>query len=510
MELADTTVKQNYVKQIKALEASIEEATSGEVNQELLGEAQTRLDALAKRYQENEKIGSALYKLYELQAVVHYFNENDNEALDFIDHAIEVRGASYARAEKLKKLLQDQSYSQVSSSPTSKPTISESDQSVIHTRQVVVNAGLWPFAFGLVFIFVALGILAIGAAAIPFSIVILVVSIYLVYAGWKLDKVSGDDNFIKKLLTINIVISIITVWALLPIFMLVSSVIARKRIKKYEGNFHKEVKKYDAIMKRTYSYQNENSVFFYRSPVAIAILCIITFNFYAVYWVYKHWFFIRKSTKEKLHPVWNGIFEVFTIYPLMKRIRGGAQQHGYKKFKRAGWAATGFIILLYVSNGVWRSTTSTGSEVAVVVVVSLIATSCFVAIMVVVQKAANAHNMAVRGKDYKFKKVFVGEVIMTIVGVIIALAVLSASISSIGKVSVGSLSPETKSAYQEEESLRSEYNKCSTDIESRRSSVDTSNNYEVNSFNDDLQQCNNTRDQLNQAVDKYNRLAGLE
>ncbi len=106
MELAHSTVQQNYIKQVKALEEKIKKATEGELDFEALDDAQKRLDALAEKYQYNEKIGTAIYKLYELQAVIHYFDGNDAEALDFINQAIETRGNSYARAEKLKAQLE--------------------------------------------------------------------------------------------------------------------------------------------------------------------------------------------------------------------------------------------------------------------------------------------------------------------------------------------------------------------------------------------------------------------
>ena len=45
----------------------------------------TKLDALADKYQYSEEISTARYKLYELQALVHYFDGDDDGALDFIN-----------------------------------------------------------------------------------------------------------------------------------------------------------------------------------------------------------------------------------------------------------------------------------------------------------------------------------------------------------------------------------------------------------------------------------------
>lgn len=105
MQLPHSETRQTYIDQIKVVEANIKDATSGEKDEALLALVQKRLDSLAKKYQFSEEIGTARYKLYELQALVHYFNGYDDDALDFINQAIETRGETYAKAEKLKNQL---------------------------------------------------------------------------------------------------------------------------------------------------------------------------------------------------------------------------------------------------------------------------------------------------------------------------------------------------------------------------------------------------------------------
>lgn len=105
MQLPHSSARTAYIEQIKIIEANLKDATSGEKDEALLKQTQKRLDTLAEKYQYNEAIGTARYKLYELQALVHYFRGNDDDALDFINQAIETRGDNYARAEKIKKLL---------------------------------------------------------------------------------------------------------------------------------------------------------------------------------------------------------------------------------------------------------------------------------------------------------------------------------------------------------------------------------------------------------------------
>lgn len=105
MELPHSKTRQNYIEQVKVIETNLKDATSGKIDHALLSQAQKRLDALASKYQYSEEIGTARYKLYELQALVHFFKGDDDAALDFINQAIEVRGDSYARAEKLEAQL---------------------------------------------------------------------------------------------------------------------------------------------------------------------------------------------------------------------------------------------------------------------------------------------------------------------------------------------------------------------------------------------------------------------
>lgn len=113
MQLPHSETRESYIQHIKVIEANLKDATSGETDRALLAQVQKWLDALADKYQYSEEIGTARYKLYELQALVHYFDGDDDAALDFINQAIETRGDSYARAEKLKAQLLEKTGSQI-------------------------------------------------------------------------------------------------------------------------------------------------------------------------------------------------------------------------------------------------------------------------------------------------------------------------------------------------------------------------------------------------------------
>ncbi len=119
MQLPHSQNRQKYIEQIKIIEANLKDATSSEKDEALLNQVQKRLDSLAEKYQFSEEIGTARYKLYELQALVHYFNGHDDDALDFINQAIDTRGETYAKAEKIKQRLSlGDSYATKTSNPS--------------------------------------------------------------------------------------------------------------------------------------------------------------------------------------------------------------------------------------------------------------------------------------------------------------------------------------------------------------------------------------------------------
>lgn len=106
MDLPPAKLRQEYVDEIKVIEANIKDIASGTAPQELYGYSQNKLDKLAERFQHKEHLGTARYKLYELQALLYYFQNRDDDAMAFIRQAIEVKGTSYKRAERLIEQLQ--------------------------------------------------------------------------------------------------------------------------------------------------------------------------------------------------------------------------------------------------------------------------------------------------------------------------------------------------------------------------------------------------------------------
>lgn len=106
MELPYAKHREKYIELILELEEDLKSATNNSEATDLtLHTIQQKLDAVASKYQDDDKIGSARYKLYELQAFVHYFNHDDDKAFDFINTAMDIKGSSYEKAEKFKNTL---------------------------------------------------------------------------------------------------------------------------------------------------------------------------------------------------------------------------------------------------------------------------------------------------------------------------------------------------------------------------------------------------------------------
>lgn len=132
MDLPTAKLRQDYVDEIKVIEANIKDIASGLAPQELYQYSQDKLDKLADRFQHDKHLGTALYKLYELQAMLYYFQNRDDDALKFIQQAIETKGSSYHRAEKLIQ--------QIQSSDADKPKHDEYiPLKIDHDRETNIN-----------------------------------------------------------------------------------------------------------------------------------------------------------------------------------------------------------------------------------------------------------------------------------------------------------------------------------------------------------------------------------
>lgn len=103
MELPVNRVKNTYITAINSLQADLRSLVeTNPLNKvEKLRILQVKLDKLADTYQNNESLGESRYKLYDTQAFIFHMQGKDDEALEFINQAIQTRGESYEKADRL-------------------------------------------------------------------------------------------------------------------------------------------------------------------------------------------------------------------------------------------------------------------------------------------------------------------------------------------------------------------------------------------------------------------------
>lgn len=365
MNLPHAKVREQYTDEIKVLEAAIRGVSQSDDKGEAFAILQKRLDNLAKKFQYDEAIGSARYKLYELQALIYFFKNDDQQAEAFIREAINAKGGSYPRAEQLLS------------------KISEASQDVAAER------------------------------------------------------------------------------------------------------------------------------YFYRSAATAAFFSFITGNLYLLYWAYKHWKMIQVSTGEKTHPVLSSIFQLFTTYSLFKRVKISATASGYSKFTKVKLAAAGYILLIFISNALARVEATNQADEIIAFSAAMLLSAVAAAIVFTVQKAANAHNVAVMKPQDTNKKLYVGEAIFILLGVILIGAYTLVVLNNVATNAYPQgTTYEISQAESRVNTLQSEYDTCSASLNAREAFVDTTSTFEVNQYNRQLEACEDTRFRLNNSIDEYNKLSG--
>lgn len=105
MQLSQSKKKLAYLRGVRIIEEILKDKTPDTTSKSLIGHAQEQLDAIANIYQNEDEIGKDRYRLYEIQAFIHYLDNKPDDAFDFIEQAIDAHGSTYERAEQIKKLL---------------------------------------------------------------------------------------------------------------------------------------------------------------------------------------------------------------------------------------------------------------------------------------------------------------------------------------------------------------------------------------------------------------------
>jgi hypothetical protein len=102
MQAPKMTKQEEFDKAIATLSKRIDMLFNDDKAQS--GACQKKLDDLAKEYQHAKNIKNT-HKLYELQAVLHYYNDDNEKALEFADYAERFYGKSYDALDTLRELI---------------------------------------------------------------------------------------------------------------------------------------------------------------------------------------------------------------------------------------------------------------------------------------------------------------------------------------------------------------------------------------------------------------------
>ncbi|AKQ47686.1 hypothetical protein TH63_12350 [Rufibacter radiotolerans] len=91
--------------------------------------------------------------------------------------------------------------------------------------------------------------------------------------------------------------------------------------------------------------------YYHVQPVwKFALLCVLTFGIYEIYWFYQNWNFIKEfEEREEIMPFWRSIFIVFFGQHLFSRVLVRAQEQGYQESYSSGGLLFAFFILTLLS-----------------------------------------------------------------------------------------------------------------------------------------------------------------
>jgi len=89
-----------YIKSIEELESRLRNPN---LHDDDVPELQEELTNFADIYQGDESLGAMRYKIYELQALIFFYQRKDKDALKFINIATNVYGSDYSSAESLRR-----------------------------------------------------------------------------------------------------------------------------------------------------------------------------------------------------------------------------------------------------------------------------------------------------------------------------------------------------------------------------------------------------------------------
>ncbi len=213
------------------------------------------------------------------------------------------------------------------------------------------------------------------------------------------------------------------------------------------------------------------------SPKRMIILSLLSFGFYLVHWSYKNWKILQKegNTKYKAYPILNSIFFGITSYYLFIEVRRHRKYHDDQEV-------------------------SAGSTAWAVLFLNVIGLAFIPVIFM--QRNMEAVNKYNTGDIGKSKKISWGEIIITIIGAVLFMTQVASAISQ--NSSDQYINPAQNEALRRYNNLTEKLEVCQNEVESLYSTVDTTNQTAIDSYNKLYNDCEAVRLQQNKAADDYN------
>jgi hypothetical protein len=84
--------------------------------------------------------------------------------------------------------------------------------------------------------------------------------------------------------------------------------------------------------------------FFAVSLVKLAVMSVVTFGFYELFWFYRNWHAIKQRSRINASPFWRAFFCVIFCYSCFSQLREAGSQRGITPPLPAGALATGWIL----------------------------------------------------------------------------------------------------------------------------------------------------------------------
>ncbi|HEY9787149.1 MAG TPA: hypothetical protein V6D17_17300 [Candidatus Obscuribacterales bacterium] len=90
----------------------------------------------------------------------------------------------------------------------------------------------------------------------------------------------------------------------------------------------------------------DRSTFYYMSLPKLAVLSLVTFGFYNIFWFYKNWTYAKEHGQRKIMPFMRSLFSPFFFFSLIKEMGKAGAAQGVPCQLHAVWLAIAYFALV--------------------------------------------------------------------------------------------------------------------------------------------------------------------